>query len=107
MLRIVVVFLGFDSRIGEVIDFHRYPQLLPCALDHSCRGLRLKTVGELVEHAALTSSRRIQTRNFDATYGVADIEKSAGLASLPYTVSGRPIAAWTQKRLRTVPKISS
>jgi hypothetical protein len=86
VLRVVVMLLGFDTRVGQVIDFHIEAQVFPGNLNFLRQIEHGKLLGELVVDAAFALSRRIQAGNLNATNGIANIQEAAGLSAL--TVNG-------------------
>src|ERR1700733_4790787 len=83
MLRVVVVFLGFNARIRQVIDNRVQSEPLACNAHHLREVKDGELFRELIEYAKLPSSRRMQASKFNAAHRVANIEESARLASLP------------------------
>ena len=81
VFRVVVVFLGLDARIRQVVNLDSQAHL-------ACRGLHQsrdvqdgKLLRELVEYAALAREGRVQARQLDATHGISNIQKAARLTS--------------------------
>ena len=62
MLRVVVMFLGFDARIRQVIDFDRQVQLLCRRLHHSRDFQNRKLLGELIKYPAFAPAGGFQAR---------------------------------------------
>src|ERR1700693_2495489 len=81
MFRVVVMFLGLDARIWQVIDFDLQSHLLARCFHHVRDVQNRKTLGKLVEDAALAGLRRIQTREFDTADGIANVQKTACLSA--------------------------
>src|SRR5579862_2055622 len=83
MFRVVIMLLRLNARIGEV--FHRdcHAQLFRGGLHHLRDFQYRKLFRKLVVYAAFTPSRGVQTGDFDAAYGITDVQESARLAALP------------------------
>src|SRR5580692_11090749 len=81
MFRVVIMFLGLDSRIWQVIDFDLQSHLFARCFNHVGDVQNRETLGKLVEDAALAGLRRIQTCEFDTADGIANVPKTACLSS--------------------------
>src|SRR5579863_2338633 len=79
---VVVMFLGLDPRIGQVINGHTQSEPLARDPNHFREFEHGELLGELIKYPELSSSRRIKARQLNAAYGVANVEESAGLATL-------------------------
>src|SRR5579859_3902223 len=81
MLGVVIVLLGFDPRIGQVINRHveaKTPARDVYQLRQFEDGELLR---ELVEDAELSSGRGIEASQLNTTNGVSDVEEAASLAA--------------------------
>ena len=104
---VVVVDLGLDARVGDVLNLDFAAFVLGGGLDEVGELCDRELLGELVEDAVFAGLGGFLDCDFDTSHRVADVQVAAGLAPLPCTVSGWPMAASMQNRLRTVPQMPS
>src|SRR5271166_3306617 len=82
VLRVVVMRLGFDSRIGQMIDRALKTQLVGRALHHLRQFQHRELLSELIEDAEFAGVGGILAGYLDTANGVADIEEATRLAAL-------------------------
>ena len=73
MLGIVVVLLGLQPGVFDVVDFHIEAPLPARPLHGFGELVDRKGFGELIENAAFALRRRISDSQIDALDGIADI----------------------------------
>src|ERR1700686_802156 len=83
MFCVVVVLLGLNTRIRDMINFHLHAEIFS-RFSHLDRYIHDgELLGELVVDATFASRRGIKTGELDAANGVPNIQKSSRLAALP------------------------
>src|ERR1700722_17767248 len=90
VLRIVVVFLGFDARIGNVRDLDFQSDFYGGFLNEASDFQNRKPFRELIVNATFARRRRIQARQLNAANGIANVEETSLLAAL--SVDGQRVA---------------
>src|SRR5580704_8435486 len=79
---IVVMFLGLDAGVRQVLDFDLKSHLTANCLHQFSQLQNCELFGELIEDSEFTLVRWIQTCDLDTTHGVSNVQKSSRLASL-------------------------
>src|SRR6267143_326733 len=82
VLRVVIVLLGLDTRIRNVIDLNRHAKFSCGGFHHVCQVQNRKLFSELVVNTALTFGGGVMTSNLDTSDRVPDVEESARLPAL-------------------------
>src|SRR5579864_885024 len=82
VLCVVVVILGFDARVLQVINLHGQAEFFAGGHNHYRKVADAELLRELVVDAAFSASGRIFAGNFDAADRVANIEEAPRLAAL-------------------------
>ena len=82
MLGVVIVLLGLNAGIGDVIDLHRHAKFLCGRFHHPGQIHNGELFGELVINAALAFASGVMTGNLDTPHRVPNIQKAARLPAL-------------------------
>src|SRR5579885_3139768 len=90
MFGVVVMLLGFYTRIGQVIDLHVQAQFFARGFHQLGQFEHGELFRELVVHLAFAARGRIVACNLDAADGIAKVQKSARLA--PFAVNGQGLS---------------
>src|SRR5262249_24382501 len=81
VLRVVIVLLGFDARIGNVIDLDVQPEFSASRFNHLSQMKDGEALGELVVDSAFALGGGIVASDLDAADGVANAQEAASLAA--------------------------
>src|SRR5436309_3157970 len=82
MFCIVIVLLGLNARIGNVIDLHRHAKFVCGRFHYPGQVENGELFGELVVNPALAFGGRVMTGNLDTSHGVSNVEEAARLPAL-------------------------
>src|SRR5437588_4556390 len=82
MFCIVIVLLGLNARIGNVIDLHRHAKFVCGRFHYPGQVENGELFGELVVNPALAFGGRVMTGNLDTSNGVPYVEEAACLPCL-------------------------
>ena len=74
--------LGFDTRIGDVVDFDFQAHLFAGSLNLVGEVEHGKLLGELIEHAEFARRSRVRAGDLNAANRVANVEEAPSLATL-------------------------
>src|SRR5258708_39662829 len=83
MLGVVIVLLGFHTRIRYVIDLDRHAKFSCGGFYHLGQVQNRELLGKLVVNAALAFGGGVITVYFDTSYPVPPVEEAASLAARP------------------------
>src|SRR6266852_5938673 len=90
VFRVVVMLLGFNARVGNMIDLGGNSNFL-CGSFHQMGQIQdRKLLCELVVDPAFVPGSRVVAREFDASHRVANIEEAARLPAL--AVNGKRLS---------------
>src|ERR1700757_4851969 len=82
VLRVVIVFLGFNARIRQMVHTHIEPEPFLGNAHHLREFENGKLFRELIEYPELSPGRRIQAGQLNASHRVANVEEPARLTAL-------------------------